>query len=120
MPLRLKVEISTREHFTEYGLRQVPFGASSRWFTGAFNISTYRLDERLGAKLHALYQRRKGRDLFDTSTALMQGGHLAERVIRECLRCPHLVKIPKDLHNATDAKNTIGYNQAIIRVGIPA
>lgn len=73
LPLRLKVEINTREHFTQYGLQQAPFSMKSRWFTGACNISTYSLDELLGTKLRALYQRRKGRDLFDMSTALMQG-----------------------------------------------
>lgn len=74
VPLRLKVEINTREHFTEHGLQRVPFGVESRWFTGTSEITTYDLDELLGTKLRALYQRRKGRDLFDMSTALSQGG----------------------------------------------
>lgn len=70
LPLRLKVEINTREHFTEHGFKRVPFSVESRWFTGACDITTYDLDELLGTKLRALYQRRKGRDLFDMSTAL--------------------------------------------------
>lgn len=73
IPLRLKVEINTREHFTEHGFRHMPFEVKSRWFTGACEIATYDLDELLGTKLRALYQRRKGRDLFDLSTALLTG-----------------------------------------------
>ena len=37
----------------------------SPWFTGATDIITYELDELMATKLRALYQRRKGRDLFD-------------------------------------------------------
>jgi predicted nucleotidyltransferase component of viral defense system len=35
----------------------------------------------LGTKLRALYQRRKGRDLFDMSTALAQGGVDPARIV---------------------------------------
>jgi hypothetical protein len=34
--LRLKVEVNTREHFTEHGFRHVPFEVASRWFSGAW------------------------------------------------------------------------------------
>lgn len=68
--LRLKVEVNTREHFSAHGLRRVPFAVDSRWFTGRCDINTYDLDELLATKLRALYQRRKGRDLFDIAAAL--------------------------------------------------
>lgn len=68
--LRLKVEINSREHFAVHGFTRVPFAVSSRWFEGACEIATYELDELLGTKLRALYQRKKGRDLFDLATAL--------------------------------------------------
>lgn len=68
--LKLKIEINTREHFTAFGMRAVPFGVASRWFAGAAEIRTYALDELLGTKLRALYQRKKGRDLFDLWLAL--------------------------------------------------
>jgi predicted nucleotidyltransferase component of viral defense system len=70
LPLKLKVEINTREHFAVGGLVSLPFGVSSRWFTGSCGITTYGLNELLGTKLRALYQRSKGRDLFDLATAL--------------------------------------------------
>lgn len=37
----------------------------SDWFSGKCDITTYQLEELLGTKLRALYQRKKGRDLFD-------------------------------------------------------
>ena len=65
VPMRLKIEINTQEHFTVLGLHAVPFSVASSWFNGKTDILTYHLSELLGTKLRALYQRKKGRDLFD-------------------------------------------------------
>ncbi|HVE43944.1 MAG TPA: nucleotidyl transferase AbiEii/AbiGii toxin family protein [Gammaproteobacteria bacterium] len=65
MPAKLKIEINTTEHFQALPLKTVPFTVASDWFNGAANIVTYELDELMATKLRALYQRRKGRDLFD-------------------------------------------------------
>lgn len=65
LPLRLKVEINSREHFTVLGYQQFQYEMVSRWHTGTASISTYGINELLGTKLRALYQRKKGRDLFD-------------------------------------------------------
>lgn len=70
--LRLKVEANTREHFSVYDLKQFNFELKSSWFEGRCNLITYRLEELLGTKLRALYQRRKGRDLYDLCIALTQ------------------------------------------------
>lgn len=76
VPLRIKVEINTREHFSVMGYREEPFSIRSRWFSGRCTLKTYELDELLGTKLRALYQRRKGRDLFDLWLGLTLGkGH---------------------------------------------
>jgi predicted nucleotidyltransferase component of viral defense system len=61
IPLRLKVEINSREHRPVYGITGADFPVSSRWFEGGCRITTYELDELLATKLRALYQRRKGR-----------------------------------------------------------
>lgn len=82
VPLRLKVEINSREHFSVFGVRKIPFAISSRWFTGSCEISTYDIDELLGTKFRALYQRKKGRDLFDLAVALKVGLIDHERVIK--------------------------------------
>ncbi len=79
--LRLKVEINSREHFSVYGISHVPFAVSSRWFDGACEIGSYELDELLGTKLRALYQRRKGRDIFDLATALAKPDVAPTRII---------------------------------------
>lgn len=80
--MRLKVEINSREHFAVHGFTRLPFSVSSRWFEGACKISTYELDELLGTKLRALYQRKKGRDLFDLAIALKQDGVDPARILK--------------------------------------
>lgn len=79
--MRLKIEINSREHFTAFGFVQKPFKVSSRWFEGACEICTYELDELLGTKLRALYQRKKGRDIFDLAIALREPGADPNRII---------------------------------------
>ena len=65
IPLRLKIEINTREHFAVFDTVRHPFSIQSPWYEGQAEVRTYSLDELLATKLRALYQRRKGRDLFD-------------------------------------------------------
>jgi predicted nucleotidyltransferase component of viral defense system len=64
-PLRLKIEINCREHFSILGYIEKDFEMNSTWFKGNCRLKTYQTDELLGTKLRALYQRRKGRDLYD-------------------------------------------------------
>ena len=63
--MRLKLEINTAEPFTVYGYESRTLEVKSDWFTGAADIRTFTLNELLSTKLRALYQRKKGRDLFD-------------------------------------------------------
>ena len=63
--LRLKLEINCKEHFNVLDLVDFPFEIESEWFSGKAEIRTYNINELLGTKLRALYQRSKGRDLFD-------------------------------------------------------
>ncbi|HLG90350.1 MAG TPA: nucleotidyl transferase AbiEii/AbiGii toxin family protein [Alphaproteobacteria bacterium] len=85
LSLRLKVEINSREHFTFFERVSIPFAMSSRWFTGAADIGSYQLNELLGTKLRALYQRRKGRDLFDLAIALKNPAVDPTRVVEAFL-----------------------------------
>ena len=41
------------------------FSVQSNWWNGNAKIVTYEIDELMATKLRALYQRRKGKDLFD-------------------------------------------------------
>ena len=70
VPLRLKVEINTREHKNILDYQLVNFKIKSRWFSGSADLLTYRLEELVATKLRALYQRKKGRDLFDLAKIL--------------------------------------------------
>ena len=85
VPIRLKIEINCFEHFNELGLVKIPFNVENPWFSGECEITTYKLNELLGTKLRALYQRRKGRDLFDLYVALAH----PDINIDEILRCYH-------------------------------
>ena len=79
-PLRLKIEINSREHFAEQGHVAVPFELTSEWWSGRAMVTTFTLEELLGTKLRALYQRRKGRDLFDLWDALSHGNASPDRI----------------------------------------
>jgi len=70
VPIRLKVEINCRDHFHFFNLKTMPFIFSNQWFTGKCNILTYQLDELIATKVKALYERRKGRDLYDIFMSL--------------------------------------------------
>jgi predicted nucleotidyltransferase component of viral defense system len=80
--LKLKVETNCREHFSVLGWEKFPFEVKSAWFKGTCEITTYSLAELLGTKLRALYQRRKGRDLFDLYWALSNTAVDAEIIVR--------------------------------------
>lgn len=81
LPLRLKIEINSREHFSVFGLSTIPFEVRSRWFNSSADIQTYQLDELLGTKMRALYQRKKGRDIFDLWIADKEGNLHPDRVV---------------------------------------
>ncbi len=68
--MRLKIEINTREHFNVYGLVHKHFRVKNPWYDGKVDITSYNLEELLATKLRALYQRKKGRDLYDLWLAL--------------------------------------------------
>ncbi|MBW2610074.1 MAG: nucleotidyl transferase AbiEii/AbiGii toxin family protein [Deltaproteobacteria bacterium] len=82
VPLRLKVEINTREHFVVMGFTKQPFHVYSRWFAGECEITTFALEELLATKVRALYQRRKGRDLFDLWYGLTEGRADALKIMK--------------------------------------
>lgn len=69
-PIRLKVEINTREREAYDPPTAIPLKVENPWFTGAAEIPTFSNEELLATKLRALLQRNKGRDLIDLSHAL--------------------------------------------------
>lgn len=78
---KLKIEINTTEHFCAHGYKQIKSLVDSEWFASDANIVTYSLAELMATKLRALYQRRKGRDLFDMWLVLSRNLIDADEVI---------------------------------------
>ncbi len=67
VPMKLKIEINTTEKsgFLEQFSKELTI--ESEWFSGGCMVPTYQLEELMATKLRALFQRRKGRDLFDAA-----------------------------------------------------
>lgn len=62
---KVKIEINTREHFACRPYTKKIFQVNNAWFQGNSTVVTYEIEELLATKLRALYQRKKGRDLYD-------------------------------------------------------
>ncbi len=82
---RIKVEINTREHFTVFPAKKINYSVNSRWYEGNAPIKTYHIDELAGTKLRALYQRKKGRDLFDLQELINRRMITPKRVVQAFL-----------------------------------
>ena len=76
------IECNTREHVAVLGHTKRSFSVRSRWFERTASIRTFELDELLATKLRALYQRKKGRDLFDLMVGLGDGRSDAQRTVQ--------------------------------------
>ncbi|HOG41982.1 MAG TPA: nucleotidyl transferase AbiEii/AbiGii toxin family protein, partial [Bacteroidales bacterium] len=83
VPIHLKVEINCKEHFNVLPMQEIPFSVTNKWYSGECNVLTYQLEELIGTKLRALYQRSKGRDLYDLYKALT----IREINIEKVLNC---------------------------------
>ena len=81
-PLRLKVEINTRERDVHDTPVEIGHTVDNPWFAGHAFIPTYSPEEMLATKLRALLQRNKGRDLFDLAHGLAVFGDIdTERIV---------------------------------------
>jgi predicted nucleotidyltransferase component of viral defense system len=80
--MRLKIEINSREHFSVLGLQKQRLIVESPWYSDAADITVYSLEELLGTKLRALYQRKKGRDLYDLYIVLSTKAFNEKNVIK--------------------------------------
>lgn len=70
VPIRLKIEITTRETEAFDAPAALPLQVANPWFSGEVAIPTFSREEMLATKLRALLQRDKGRDLYDLAHAL--------------------------------------------------
>jgi len=127
--MRIKVEINSREHFAVLGWNSIPFEMNSSFFKGQSSITTYKLEELLGTKLRALYQRSKGRDLYDIFRFL-KGAELNPAQILECYKAymefslresgkhgPTKIEFGKNLSQKMNDPEFIGDTKALLRPG---
>ena len=124
--LRLKVEINCYEHFSVLGLSRVPFRVENSWFIGQAQLTTYQFEELLGTKLRALYQRKKGRDLFDLYIALQRKEVDVEKVL-ECYKkymefavgkVPSYKQFVNNMEEKMSDPEFVGDLQALLRPGV--
>jgi len=64
--MRIKIEVNTFERSPVRPPIRIPFRVDSSWFTGSADVLTFTLDEVVATEFRALFQRSKGRDLFDS------------------------------------------------------
>ena len=104
--MRVKIEINTREHFSVDGLQHVPFAVASRWHSADGLITTFTLEELLATKMRALFQRRKGRDLYDLWLGLTTLDPDEEHII-DCLG-EYLARTETSISRAEFEANMVG------------
>jgi predicted nucleotidyltransferase component of viral defense system len=68
--LTVEVETNVSERLPKYELQRLPFELTFRGQRLQSTLVSYNINEMLGTKMRALFQRRKGRDLFDLYWAL--------------------------------------------------
>lgn len=79
--IRVKIEVNVREVEPYTEQIRLPLAMDNPWFSGNADVLTFTLNELLGTKLRALYQRRKGRDLFDLWLGLDRLGADPTRIV---------------------------------------
>lgn len=73
-PFRIKIEMNTHERSPARPHQKRQYEIDSTWFTGRAAVLTFDSHELVATKIRALYQRSKGRDLFDLWLALNELG----------------------------------------------
>lgn len=68
--IKIKIEINAHERAFAHPRIRLKHTVTSNWFSSSAEILTFQVEEMMATKIRALYQRRKGRDLFDFWLAL--------------------------------------------------
>lgn len=78
--LSIKIEMNTYERSPAHSISKVDYRVDNDWFTGQAKVATFAVEELVATKIRALYQRRKGRDLFDMWLALEEANLSPEAI----------------------------------------
>ncbi len=79
--MRVKIEVNTFERSPARPLVHARHAVSSPWFTGEAEVQTFDLAELVATKIRALFQRSKGRDIFDLWLAITRLGVTPEDLV---------------------------------------
>jgi predicted nucleotidyltransferase component of viral defense system len=66
----VEVEANVAERRPKYELQWLPFACGFRGEAVSIALASFNIDEMLATKMRAMFQRKKGRDLFDLYGAL--------------------------------------------------
>lgn len=69
---KIKLEINTFERSPMLPLTTRPYSVETEWYSGSVDVPVFQIEELCATKVRALYQRSKGRDLFDLWLALTE------------------------------------------------
>jgi len=72
--MRIKIELNTFERSPARPIVARHLNIDSPWFSGAADVATFALEELIATKIRALFQPKKGRDLFDLWLAVTHAG----------------------------------------------
>lgn len=78
---RIKI-VNTQAHQQLLGITQRHYAIKNNWYSGEASISTLHLEELLGIKTLALYQKKKGRDLLDLYLSIRELNPNPEKIIQ--------------------------------------
>jgi predicted nucleotidyltransferase component of viral defense system len=81
--LQVKIEMNTFERSPARPTVTRRYAVESPWFSGNAAVPTFTIEELTATKIRALFQRRKGRDLFDLWLAFEHGTATLDDVV-EC------------------------------------
>lgn len=125
--MRLKIEINNAEHICVLGHKTIPYTMQSGWFSGQVDILTFEIEEILGTKLRALYQRKKGRDLYDMSMAYHYIKNLDDKKMVQCFHeymkheghSVSRAQYEANLHEKLNDPVFLGDTQPLLKAGAP-
>lgn len=80
-PIRIKIEVNTHERSPTLPHVLLLHRVESDWWTGEAHVRTFQTPELVATKIRALYQRSKGRDLFDLWLALTELAVPADEIL---------------------------------------
>lgn len=81
VPLRIKIEVNTHERSPALPITTIEHRVDTAWWSGRADVPIFQTEEMVATKIRALYQRSKGRDLFDLWLALTHIGLDPEAIL---------------------------------------